>query len=104
MATIEVREIAVFAGRPVPPIGASASLAGTYSTCCASLLPLDSNLAIFYPNKREAMRVSTEEAGERLEELIQRVEEGEEVILTLEGRDAVRLEVLLPSSAQREGS
>ena len=50
------------------------------------------------------MRVSTEDAGERLEELIQRLEEGEEVILTLDGRDAVKLEVLLPQSALRDDS
>ncbi len=50
------------------------------------------------------MRVSTEDAVERLEALIQRVEEGGEVIVTPEGRDAVRLEVLRASSNLREDS
>lgn len=38
------------------------------------------------------MRISVKEAEDRLEELVQRAEAGEEVLLTLRGRIAVRIE------------
>jgi antitoxin (DNA-binding transcriptional repressor) of toxin-antitoxin stability system len=36
--------------------------------------------------------VSTTEAADRLDELVQRAEQGEEIVLTIDGRAAVRLE------------
>ena len=38
------------------------------------------------------MRISVEEAEDRLEELVQRAEAGEEVLLTIRGRIVVRIE------------
>ncbi|MFP5077146.1 type II toxin-antitoxin system Phd/YefM family antitoxin [Rhizobium sp. YIM 134829] len=37
------------------------------------------------------MRISIDQAAERLPELVRRVQQGEEVVLTLEGGDVVRL-------------